>query len=279
MEVRMTPTIATTDSLALPLSTQQPQAGQYRGVSESIRLAAVTDRNQDITLTTKEGDTVTLSLDQSAVVVYGRDGRLSRIRQYAEDVTGSQASYENLSVETREWLGIEASREFTLSIDGDLNEAEMRDIRKALQRIDHLMGRTFGVDSAAMTKTPGLSGLDRLDGIEVEIQTSRTILAARSTRVSALSYSTGGQAAPDVDNTVWTSDRPVWQTAADEAVGVVAETRIAPQYFTNPLRNLFRHWTGRTHRHHQALEPMVRRMATSVFKQLGIMPQDATLAG
>jgi len=80
-----------------------------------------------------------------------------------------------------------------------------------------------------------------------------------------------------VDN-VWASDRPIWQTAADEAVGMVAETRIAPQYFARPLRNLFRHWTGRTHRHHQAFEPMVRRMANSVFEQLGIMPDDASLA-
>ena len=262
----MTPSITSANTLGQPPFIPTNIAGQEVRVSESIRLAAVAERSQDITLTTKEGDTVTLSLDQSTVAVYGRDGRWSQMRQSAENSAGDRIDVESLAVETREWFGMESSREFTLSVDGDLNAAEKRDIRKALQQIHHLMGRAFNADSAAAT----ISGLDTLDGIAVDIQQSRTILAARTTSVAALTYGADGEATPAADNTS-TSERPIWQTAADEAVSLVKGTGIAPSHFAHPLRQLFRHWAGQMRRHHRTFEPMVRMVADSVFAQLGIV--------
>jgi hypothetical protein len=269
MEVRMTSSIPSANMLGQPSFTPFNIAGQEVRVSESIHLAAVAERSQDITLTTKEGDTVTLSLDQSTVAVYGRDGRWSQMQQSAENSAGERIDAESLALETREWFGRESSREFTLSVEGDLSAAEKRDIRKALQRIHHLMGHAFSADSAVAT----MFGLDTLRGIALERQESRIILAARSTSVAALTYGADGEATSAADTTA-TSERQIWQTAADEAVGMVKATGIAAPHFADPLRHLFRHWAGQMRRQHRALEPMARMMADSVFAQLGIVAPD-----
>jgi hypothetical protein len=271
MEVRMTTAIASTKTPELYPFIPSQTAGREIQVSESIRFAALTERRQDITLRTKEGDIVTLSMDQETVAVYSRDGRLSLNQQYAEATDGDQISYESLAGETREWFGIESSREFSLTIEGDLSREEMRDIRKALHRIHQMMGRAFGVDAVAEPRRSGLAGLDTLAGIEVDIQKSRTILAARATSVSALTYGADGQTA-QAPHQVSTPERLSWQAAANEAVGIVEETGIESKHFVEPLRGLFRHWAGKMRRHHRAFEPMVRMMAKSVFDQLQIMP-------
>jgi len=268
----MTSAIASTNTLDLSPFAPSIQARREHRVSQSIRLAAVTDRSEDITFTTKEGDTVTLSLDQSTTAVYGRDGRISQIRQYVADADGAQTVEESLSGETREWFGIESSREFNLSVEGDLSREEITDIRKALRRIHHLMGGTFGVQDASTPGASGLAGLDTLDGIAVDIQESRFIMAARSTRVSALTYGTDAQDT-SVPDALATSEKPAWQTVAEKAVGMVEETGIPSPHFARPLEHLFRHWAGVMRRRHRAFEPMVRMTANTVFEQLGIRPR------
>ena len=268
----MTPAISATNTLVRSLDCPAPFACQEFRCSASIRLIAVTDHTQDITLTTKEGDTVTLSLDQSAVAVYGRDGRFSQVRQYAGEQAGDQMVYQYLSGDTREWFGMQSSRELTLSIEGDLSREETQDIHQALQRIHQLMGQTFGAQSASISRVSSLAGLDTLDGIEVDIQESRLILATRSTRETALTYGKHGQTASAPAPS--TPERPGWQQAADVAVGMVKRTEIASQHFARPLEKLFHHWSGKMRPHHLGLEPMVRMMAHSVFEQLRIMPQD-----
>jgi len=189
----MTSAIASANTLDLSPFPPSIPAGQERRVSESIRLAAVTDRSEDITFTTRDGDTVTLFMDQSTAALYGRDGRISQIRQLAADADGVQTVDERLAGETREWFGIESSREFTLSVEGDLSREEIQDIRKALRRIHQLVGSTFDAQNASIRRGPSLTGLDTLSGIAVDIQESRVIMAARTTRASTLAYGTGGQ--------------------------------------------------------------------------------------
>jgi hypothetical protein len=268
----MTPSIASTKTFDLPPLSPSVVAGRSLQVVESIRLAAVTERSQDITLTTKEGDSVTLSLDQSTVAVYGRDGRLSLKQQYAEDADGTQSTYRRLAGETHEWSGIESSWVSTLSIEGNLSRDEIRDIRKALQHIHHLIGRTFGSDTIPTSGLYGLASLETLEGIEVESQQSRTILAARTNNVSALTYGLDGHAAPAPDVSL-TPEQGPWQTAADKVLDFVRETEIAPQQFEIPLRHLFHHWAEKLGRHHSGSKPMVQKMANTVFDQLRTMTQ------
>ena len=265
----MTPPIASTNTPELYPFSPFHLSGQEVEASQSLRLAAVSNVSQDITLHTKEGDTVTLSMDRETVAVYGRDARMSAQYQSAETADGDQLTHQRLTADTREWFGLESSREITVAVEGELSREEMRDIRKALRRIDRLIGKSFGPE-AHKPRGRGSAGLARLDtlaGIEVNIAQSRTIMAAQSTSLSALTYGadlrTEEMPSPPVENAV-----PQWQAAADEAAAIVEETGIEPKHFVEPLRDLFDHWARKINRRHSAMHQMLKMMAAAVFSRM-----------
>ena len=98
-------------------------------------------------------------------------------------------------------------------------------------------------------------------------QPSWTIMAARSTSLSALTYGadrqTAAHPAQPLEKTV-----PAWQAAADETVAIVKETGIDPAHFVDPLRDLFGHWTRKMDRRHSAFNPMLKMMASAVMHRL-----------
>lgn len=244
-------------------------SGQEVEASRSLRLAAVSEVSQDITLRTREGDTVTLSMDRETVAVYGRDARLSAQHQLAPTADGNRLAHQRLTADTREWFGLESSREITVAVEGDLSREEMRDIRKALRRIDRLIGKSFGAE-AGKRQGHGAAGLARLDtlaGIEVNVVQSRTIMAAESTRLSALTNGVDGLTteapARSVEHTV-----PQWQTAADEASAIVEETGIEPEHFVEPLRDLFSHWARKMNRRHSGVHHMLKLMESTLRDRL-----------
>ena len=144
----MTTAIASPNTLELYPFNPPDRSGQEFQASQSLRLAAVSEVSKDITLHTKEGDTVTLSMDRETVAVYGRDARMSIDQQYAVTADGEQFAQERMATETQAWFGLESSQEITLTVEGDLSREEMRDIRKALRRIDRLIGKSFGPEAA-----------------------------------------------------------------------------------------------------------------------------------
>lgn len=265
----MTAAIASPNALELYPFTPSSQSGQAIQASQSLRLAAVSEVSKDITLHTKEGDTVTLSMDRETVAVYGRDARMSVDQQYAVNADGEQFAQDRISAETREWFGFESSQEITVTVEGDLSREEMRDIRKALRRIDRLIGNSFGPQATGRKghRSAGLARLDTLAGIEVDVRQSRTILAARSTSLSALTYGadrrTTEAPAQPLDTTV-----PAWQAAADETVGIVKETDIDPAHFVDPLRDLFGHWMRKMSRRDSGLNQVLKMMQSAVMHRL-----------
>jgi hypothetical protein len=269
----MTTAVTSPHTLELPSFSTSGLTGREIQASERLRMAAVTEHGQDIVLHTKEGDTVTLSLERKTVAVYGRDARLSLQRYAAVDDGGRQAAVGDLAAESREWFGFEDRREFALSIEGDLNRNEVRDIRKALQRIHRLMDRTFGRVPGKAASRAGLAGLESLAGVEVRAQETRSLLATRSTSVTALTYGTDGQFTPGSEAPP-VPEAPDWPTAAEEALGIVADTGVAPRAFVDPLRHLFNRWADEMHRQRRGFAPMVGMMAETVLDRLQITPLD-----
>jgi hypothetical protein len=269
MEVRMTAAIASPNTLELYPFTPSSLSGQEFQASRSVRLAAVSEVSQDITLHTKEGDTVTLSMDRETVAVYGRDARMSIGQQYAVSADGEQFVQEHMATETQAWFGLESSQEITLTVEGDLSREEMRDIRKALRRIDRLIGKSFGSDPAGRRghRPAGLARLDTLSGIELDVRQSQTIMAAQSTRLSALTYGADRQSNENPAQPLETSV-PEWQAVADEAAGIVEETGIDPERFVDPLRDLFGHWTRKMNRRHSAFKQILKMMESAVMNRL-----------
>ena len=270
----MTVDIVPTNIRELPIVSLSIKAGREVRLSESLRLASVTERSQDITLRTREGDIVTLSMDQHTAAVYGRDGRLSLNQHDAADAEGHQTSYQGLTGENHAWLGIASGREATLSIEGDLSRQEVRDIRKALHRIHRLIGQSFGAGAEATPQRAGLAGLDTLDGIEVTIQQSRTLMAARSTSISAASYGADGQVSSSPDRQP-APERPAWPTIAGKAADIVWDTGIDPTHFKQPLEQLFGGWSHMLRRRQDPWQNgLLKKIAGSLGDRLGLSPTD-----
>lgn len=265
----MTPPIASPNTPELYSFSPFHLSGQEVEATRSLRLAAVSNVSQDITLHTREGDTVTLSMDRETVAVYGRDARMSAQYQLAQTSDGEQSAHQRLTADTREWFGLESTREITVAVEGELSREEMRDIRKALRRIDRLIGKSFGpeADKPQGRGSAGLERLDTLAGIEVNVARSRTIMAAQSTSLSALTYGadrrTTETPSQPVENAV-----PPWQTAADEASAIVEESGVEQKHFVEPLRDLFGHWARRMNRRHSAMHQMIEKMAAAVFNRM-----------
>lgn len=265
----MTTAVATPNTYEwYPFNTPD-RSGREVQAAQSLRLAAVSEVSKDITLRTREGDTVTLSMDRETVAVYGRDARMTVDQQYAVNADGDHFVQDRVAAETREWFGFEASQEISVTIEGDLSREEMRDIRKALRRIDRLIGKSFGPQTPGRQGhgPAGLSRLDTLAGIEVDIRQSRTILAAQSSAIATLSYGADGQTA---ESLVQPGEPvvPEWQAAADEAAAIVEETGIAPERFVDPLRDLFGHWAWKMKHRRSPFHPMLRMMEARVTDHL-----------
>jgi hypothetical protein len=145
----------------------------------------------------------------------------------------------------------------------------MRDIRKALRRIDRLIGKSFGPGAKGRRGhgSAGLSRLDTLAVVEVDVRQSRTILAAQSSKISAMSYGTDGQAA---ESLVQPEEPvvPAWQTVADEATDIVEETGIEPECFVDPLRDLFGHWARKMKDRRSPFHQMIKMMEARVMDRL-----------
>ena len=269
MEVRMTTAIDSPNTPELYPFTPSRLSGQEFQASQSLRLAAVSEFSQDITLHTREGDTVTLSMDRETLAVYGRDARMSADHQYALTTDGEQFAQGRMTAETQEWFGLESSQEITVTVEGDLSREEMRDIRKALRRIDRLIGKSLGPEAHQRRGhgSAGLSRLNTLAGIEVDVVQSRTIMAAQSTRLSALTYGADRRTTETPTQAV-EETAPEWQAAADEAAGIVEETGIEPEHFAEPLRDLFGHWARKMNRRHSAFNQILKMMESAVIKRL-----------
>ncbi|GEM_PF-2478962 len=271
----MTAAIAPPHTLESYPSPPTRLAGREIEATHSLHLAAVSESRQDIVLHTREGDTVTLSMDRETVAVYGRDARLAISQRYLANAEVDLLAEKHLAGEHQEWFGLETNREISLSIEGDLSEDEMRDIRKALHRIDRLIGRSFGAASGASghgmaNRQAGLAGLNTLSGIEVDIQHSRTIVASRATSISSTTYGADGRSVA-VPGQPSESTAPLWQAAADEATGIVEETGIDPDHFIDPLGDLFDHWRQNMPQKAEGSRTLLEMMAATVMDRLETM--------
>lgn len=126
-------------------------SGDFRGRDitgyesyRQTRFDAFRKETQDITLTTEEGDKVTISaLDtfKADYMAFDYSGLLNR-----------QAA----AVEAEE-LNVSSKHAFSMTVEGDLNEEERADIEKVLSRLDGIMTDLVSGDlESVMADTPGI---------------------------------------------------------------------------------------------------------------------------
>lgn len=132
--------------------------------SQSTAVNMCQSRSSDITLVTAEGDTVTLSASQTKEIwfdTYSSKGQS----------TGSDAA-----------LSASKSSEFSMTVEGDLNKEELKDIRKAIRTIwkaerDILKGH----DERATERTTKLAELDQIASIDAKLEFRQTVSVTQTT--------------------------------------------------------------------------------------------------
>ena len=150
-------------------------------------VSASTDLSGQLTVTTAEGDKVTLTANLEA--------------QFRAVNYQGQVQTDNGTVDVKA-KSVEASfkREFGVTVEGDLNDQELSDLAKLFRRVTNIFRKFFnGQDDEAQAKTAKLAekfgNLSSLSGLDlsVDVQRSVTVVAAQ------LSSQTAGQptAVPD----------------------------------------------------------------------------------
>jgi hypothetical protein len=158
------------------MSWMEPSTGS---VPQSTRLSQTQvafteeDRNVELNLVTKEGDTVTLSLA-------GRYQGLSiGYREAGQDETGAYAN--------QFWLASgEYEQNFSMRIEGDLSAEELKEIGQVLKTIDKMV-KHFVNDRLRplMQKARQLGKSETIAGLELSMSYSRRVLVAEQSERQA----------------------------------------------------------------------------------------------
>jgi hypothetical protein len=216
--------IAPSDS-STPDNTSLPTCGTSYNASESTRVTSSLQQNADVTIITAEGDKVTLSSGSQAQMTYATYEELRYMG-------GHLAQFRDES------LGLEVSREYSISVEGDLNKTELRDIRKAIRTIEKIM-RDFlsgDIDHAA-GKAMKISRLEFISTLEASLQFERSLSVDQQFTEHVTSEPI--ESAEDmtmIGDTITSDhiDRPIGEISQ-----VVLDSGVQPAKLLKPIRKVF----------------------------------------
>jgi hypothetical protein len=142
---------------------------------QATQIKVSQSQTADITIVTAEGDTVTLSSSKSAdlsVATYNAQGQ----------VGGSSGTISGTSAQ------LHRTNAFSITVDGDLNKEELKDIRTAIRTIQKAASDVLkGHEEKAAARTAKLSDLDQIASIDADLEFNREVSV---TQVSAQSANT-----------------------------------------------------------------------------------------
>ena len=152
---------------------QSPAAPTQRLDTQVAGVAVSNDFSGRLSVTTDEGDTITLTADLEA------DYRAVSYR--------SSAQADGAAVDVKaNYVEYSLKREFGVTVEGDLNEQELHDLEKLFRKVSNIFRKFFqGEDEEALAKTAKLADrFDRLSSLSsldlsVDIERSITVLAAQ----------------------------------------------------------------------------------------------------
>jgi hypothetical protein len=143
-----------------------PQSAQVTNTQTTL---ATKSQNLLLSISTKDGDTVNISLAADSQAAY-LDSLKSEPGKAAVSTTLNTASQQN----------------FTLSVQGDLSTQEVSDIGQVLTTLDKMLGSFVNGNLVPMAaQAQKLTQLDTIDGFSLQMNYSQTVLIAQQTQVQA----------------------------------------------------------------------------------------------
>jgi len=150
-------------------------------------------QNKDITLYTDEGDKVTISSGQQSQAFYSNYAGFSN-----ERISGSFDSYAFNQYKTApfqdEAFRYENGQHLSISVDGNLNEQERKDIRKAIKTIDKIMTKVLkgGDINKGLAKALRLVNRGSISAIEANYSYEKSIMVEHTQIEELTTYSKDG---------------------------------------------------------------------------------------
>ena len=251
----------------------QPENSYTSLALKAARVTASTSLSKDITIETAEGDKVTLSYRndtsfqaasydafyQRNSLVNGENGDLVHQR-----TAQSHTDIFSYSRETR----------FSLTVEGDLNEQERKDIREALERIDKLMMDTLqggdllkGAQDAAK-----IIALESIAAVEADYRYQSLATIEEMTRAAsvsnygdsgALEDSLSGPESPELPSSSMDQIQELIDRMAEFIEEWADEKKLKPEHFLRPVEKLFADYIERLEDNPQA------QRRQELFKYLG----------
>ena len=213
----------------------------YQSYSElqAARLSVSESQSKDITIFTDEGDRVTISSNQQSQVQYLTYEGLSKKRVSGE-YQGHALTKESLAMFKGERFEFENSGSISISVEGDLNEQELKDIKEALKKIDKIMTdflhRGDMVDAAV--KSMEIGKLDTIAGLEANYRYEKSVILEQTSLKEETTYSRGSN--PET-SPLAKIENPLnhIKTLIEELTNIIKESEIEPSRFKKPIQKLF----------------------------------------
>ena len=213
--------------------------GKSVNTIEHNRISASSSESKDITIFTDEGDKVTISYDQETEASYINFKTLSYQGAFA---TANDASVtkEKLSRMQAEQFLFENSKNLSISVAGDLNEAELADIKEALKQIDAVMTDLLqgGNISEAADEIEEIRNLKTLSSLEANYRYEKEVWVEHIAVKQTSAYSEY-QATERIDKGRHGRDYNSLEKLIEKMEALVEDSKARPSEFLKPLQRLF----------------------------------------
>ncbi len=195
-------------------------------------------QNKDITIFTEDGDKVTISSGLQSQAFYSNYSSFSN-----EKISGSYGDHsvnQNRSTSLQdERLGYESSQHLFISVDGDLSEQEIKDVRETIKAIDRIMtDLLYGGDiTKGLASALHLVDSESISGI-VANYSYRNAISVEHTNVEEIStYSKDGlieSVKPTISN-----ESDYIAALIDEMINMITDSIVKPSNIIDPIEKLF----------------------------------------
>jgi hypothetical protein len=180
----------------------QTSAGSSASV-QATQVKVSQSQTADITIVTSEGDTVTLSSSKSAELSFATYNAQGRVGDSSGTISGMSAELHRTS-------------DFSITVDGDLNKEELKDIRSAIRTIQKAANDVLkGHEEKAAARTAKLADLDQIASIDADLEFNREVSV---TQVSAQSNTTAVPESAEVPTPIPAPTSDSQQSPPSEAV-------------------------------------------------------------
>lgn len=195
-------------------------------------------QNKDITIFTEDGDKVTLSSDQQIEAFYLTYSDIS-YQNFSGASDNTSITLNNYAASKSEIFAYESNLSLSISVEGELDEQEIKDIKKAIKSIDKIMMGILngGNVEKAADQAMMLASLKSISGIEADYSYEKTISVEHIAMQEISAYSKNGLP----ENILSLPDTGLnnIRNMIDEMAGIVKDSGVKPSKMVEPIKKLF----------------------------------------